>query len=204
MRRYPVPDHHLEHCEPVPRTRFAGRAALGAALGAAFVAALCSSLLAGCATPPPPPAPVAPPVAPAVDHDADRIATLTQLGFQSEGDIWQLNLSIKPIRFSSGNATLSDDDKAALRRIGAALRAVGIDGIRVEGHTDSMGPREFNNTLSLRRAEAAAQELVAAGMDPRHVVRAGYGAEKPIASNASAEGRAKNRRVVLIVAALPG
>ena len=63
------------------------------------------------------------------------------------------------------------------------------------GHTDSVGSDHYNAKLSLRRAEAVKAYLVSKGLDPARLYTEGKGEAQPIADNATAEGRAKNRRV---------
>ncbi len=71
--------------------------------------------------------------------------------------------------------------------------------VEVGGHTDSTGVPIYNVDLSRRRAEAVAQVLREAGVAEDRVVAVGYGADRPIASNASARGRAQNRRIEFTV-----
>ena len=66
---------------------------------------------------------------------------------------------------------------------------------KVEGHTDSSGNAEKNMQLSKDRAAAVVKYLVDHGEKPDHVSSEGYGSTKPVASNDTKEGRAKNRRV---------
>ena len=67
----------------------------------------------------------------------------------------------------------------------------------IQGHTDSTGPAEYNMGLSLRRAEAVFDYMVQEGVAAERMRVEGYGEERPIASNDTAEGRAQNRRVEL-------
>ena len=71
--------------------------------------------------------------------------------------------------------------------------------IRIEGHTDSTGSANANQVLSQRRAEAVRDALVAAGIDAARMTAVGVGAERPVAPNDTAEGRARNRRVDVIL-----
>ena len=71
--------------------------------------------------------------------------------------------------------------------------------VKSKGHTDSTGDPESNKTLSLDRAEAVKALLVAGGIDARRIDTAGWGQEKPIASNDTEDGKAKNRRTELTV-----
>ncbi|WJW76682.1 OmpA family protein [Thiohalobacter sp. IOR34] len=70
-----------------------------------------------------------------------------------------------------------------------------IERIEIAGHTDSSGSAEYNKQLSMRRANAVKNYLIDKGLDPRIMTTIGWGEEKPVASNATAEGRARNRRV---------
>jgi outer membrane protein OmpA-like peptidoglycan-associated protein len=67
--------------------------------------------------------------------------------------------------------------------------------VRIEGHTDSRGSRRYNRRLSRRRARAVRRYLIRKGIDSDRLVSKGYGEAKPIATNRTAEGREKNRRV---------
>ncbi len=79
------------------------------------------------------------------------------------------------------------------------LNQYGNLGVVVEGHSDSRGTLEHNRKLSLRRAEAVRDYLVRLGVDRGRIVVVGKGASEPVASNDTPQGRAQNRRVVLIV-----
>lgn len=70
--------------------------------------------------------------------------------------------------------------------------------LKVEGHTDSTGDPEANLKLSLDRAEAVVAALIGAGIARDRLTAAGHGASRPIADNATDNGRAKNRRVELV------
>jgi outer membrane protein OmpA-like peptidoglycan-associated protein len=67
--------------------------------------------------------------------------------------------------------------------------------IRVEGHTDNVGGKSYNQDLSQRRARAVVRALVQRGIAAGRLEAQGYGFDRPVASNATAAGRAKNRRV---------
>ena len=69
----------------------------------------------------------------------------------------------------------------------------------VQGHTDSVGSADFNQSLSERRAAAVSDWLAGHGVAPGTLTKAGYGATRPVADNATPEGRQANRRVEIIV-----
>ena len=130
-----------------------------------------------------------------------RAETLRQAGFTpSAGNEWELSLGTK-LLFETDDDTLSTDGRTALAKVAESLRQVGIERVRVEGHTDNTGAPRHNATLSLLRAESAAQELIRGGVPDRAIERRGLGADRPVADNATPEGRAQNRRVVITLVA---
>lgn len=66
---------------------------------------------------------------------------------------------------------------------------------KIEGHTDSIGTDSYNQTLSLKRANAVRDALIEKGVEANRLEAVGYGESKPIANNATKDGRAENRRV---------
>ena len=70
--------------------------------------------------------------------------------------------------------------------------------ISIEGHTDNIGQAAANKKLSQERAKAVMDALVSKGIDTARLSAIGWGQEKPVADNASDEGKAKNRRVEIV------
>ncbi|MFK7929434.1 MAG: carboxypeptidase regulatory-like domain-containing protein, partial [Myxococcota bacterium] len=100
------------------------------------------------------------------------------------------------LHFDLGQATVKPDSYATLDEVAATLRAhPELVRIEVEGHTDPTGGVASNLDLSRRRAEAVVLGLIARGVAPERLVARGYGPTRPIADNATEEGRAQNRRV---------
>jgi outer membrane protein OmpA-like peptidoglycan-associated protein len=99
------------------------------------------------------------------------------------------------INFKRADATLESRSKPTLDRLVKIANECPAFRISIEGHTDSEGIPERNNPLSERRAKAVVDYLVDAGVDPDRLSSVGFGAERPIADNDTAEGRAKNRRI---------
>lgn len=102
------------------------------------------------------------------------------------------------VLFDSGSAALKPEAEVTLARAASAI-AARRGSVRIEGHTDAEGDAESNLRLSQQRAAAVRDALAARGIDRSRLETAGHGASRPIASNDSAEGRARNRRVELIV-----
>ncbi|MBN9167944.1 MAG: OmpA family protein, partial [Myxococcales bacterium] len=71
--------------------------------------------------------------------------------------------------------------------------------ITLEGHTDSQGQRQYNMELGKKRADAVRDQLVSRGVAADRIKSVGVGPDRPIADNKTAEGRANNRRVEIIV-----
>ena len=74
--------------------------------------------------------------------------------------------------------------------------------VKISGHTDNVGGQKYNQKLSQRRAEAVRNYLVSLGADSKKMTVFGKGETKPVASNKTKEGRAKNRRVEIEVVGL--
>ena len=93
--------------------------------------------------------------------------------------------------------------RITIKLLSKVQRAIGnFEGssVAIEGHTDSTGSKEINDALSQQRADAVKDYLVANKTLPANkIVARGYGSVKPVASNATAEGRAANRRIDVIV-----
>ena len=101
--------------------------------------------------------------------------------------------------FGSGQATLTAGAAASVQALAVYLQAGGNASIRVDGHTDSQGQPEANRELSQRRADAVRQALIDAGVSASRIRAVGHGADEPVADNGTAEGRARNRRVEVLV-----
>jgi outer membrane protein OmpA-like peptidoglycan-associated protein len=162
-------------------------------LPATLLRALCCAgllVLAACQTVPPAPAPA--------HAHAKRIETLRGLGFVESDDGWMLGLSV-PILFDVNRDELRPETRRALGELADSLLRAGIRRVRVEGHTDSHGSRDYNVELSRRRAEAVARDLMTHGFSGSTIVRQAWGFEYPAAPNDTADGRALNRRVTIVV-----
>ena len=75
--------------------------------------------------------------------------------------------------------------------------------VEIQGYTDSTGSAEYNLHLSQKRAESVRSYLISKGVNPVGLTAKGFGKANPIATNATTEGRAQNRRVVFQVASAP-
>jgi outer membrane protein OmpA-like peptidoglycan-associated protein len=103
------------------------------------------------------------------------------------------------VLFETGKYELKPTARERLARISGILLAYPSLNVAVEGHTDSVGSDDFNQKLSEQRAEAVRQYFVENGVAEAAVSARGFGKTQPVASNDTAEGRQKNRRVELVV-----
>lgn len=103
------------------------------------------------------------------------------------------------LNFDTGSSQLKEDSKTTVRDLTQILKCYPDLQIQLEGYTDSVGDPASNKELSLNRATAVKNMLVNAGIDGARISVDGWGEEKPIASNDTEEGRARNRRTELVV-----
>ena len=129
--------------------------------------------------PPPPPAPVVtpPPAAPA----ATKVTYAADAFFDFDKSV------VKPA------------GKEKLDELISKIKGINLEVIIAVGHTDSVGSDSYNQKLSVRRSEAVKAYLVSKGIEKNRVYTEGKGEKQPVASNKTAEGRAKNRRVEIEV-----
>ncbi len=105
------------------------------------------------------------------------------------------------ILFDVNKADLRAPGKRDLEQLSAILIKYPDTDILIEGHTDSTGTHEHNLSLSVARAQAAANDLASQQVDATRFTIMGYGEDQPVASNATAEGRQANRRVEIAIMA---
>lgn len=110
-----------------------------------------------------------------------------------------MQMTLGDTTFAPGQSTLRPEARSHLGKLVQFVQAKPKQHIRVEGFTDSSGNAASNMTLSTQRAQAVRDALVAAGVDPGRISVVGRGEAQPVASNANAAGRARNRRVVVIL-----
>jgi len=101
--------------------------------------------------------------------------------------------------FEVGSAELKESATMVLTGLAERLNAHPNEQIEIVGHTDNVGPKWFNNKLSVERAAAIKQFLVEQGVNETRLMTKGIGSNNPVADNDTDQGRAKNRRVEMFV-----
>ena len=150
--------------------------------------------------PPPPPAPVV--AAKCSDQDGDGVCDAddkcpnTPAGDRVGPFGCSCDVVIRT-HFAFDSAVLTAEDKATLDAAAARLKELNFVEGTATGHTDNIGTAEYNQKLSERRAQAVVDYLAAKGVYPGRIKPIGMGLTKPIADNATEEGRAQNRRVTI-------
>jgi OOP family OmpA-OmpF porin len=140
--------------------------------------------------PPPPPKPAAappPPVAKPAPPPPPPKPVTEKVTFAAD------------VFFDFDKSVLKPEGKAKLDDLVGKLKTVALEVIIAIGHTDNIGTKEYNQKLSVRRAEAVKAYLVSKGIEPNRIYTEGKGLTQPIADNRTAAGRAKNRRVEIEV-----
>jgi OOP family OmpA-OmpF porin len=103
------------------------------------------------------------------------------------------------LNFDSAQTTVTPESRRTVDDLIVILKAYPSAEMRLEGHTDNTGDAEANRRLSQGRADAVKELLVAGGIDGARIGTAGVGQDRPVASNDTEEGRARNRRTELVV-----
>ncbi len=127
----------------------------------------------------------------------------TGVQVQRQGDTIQL---IMPgnITFATDSDAIAGSFYAPLNNLANSFRQYNQNSIEIVGHTDNTGSHSYNMSLSQRRAQSVASYLIAQGVDGSRLSTRGAGPDQPIASNATPDGRAQNRRVEVTLRPLPG
>ncbi len=157
------------------------------------------------------PLPPAPPPPPAdSDHDGvidslDKCpGTPAGVAVDAQGCPLKGSVTLEGVTFELNSATLAASSQRVLDDVADGLRKHPRLRIELQGHTDSSGSDQYNLRLSQKRAESVKSYLLQQGVPSTQLISKGYGESQPVADNSSAEGRARNRRVVMNVLDNPG
>jgi OOP family OmpA-OmpF porin len=103
------------------------------------------------------------------------------------------------VLFDFDKSVIKPEGRSKLDDLAGKAKGVNLEVIIAIGHADSIGSDEYNQRLSVRRAESVKAYLVSKGIEANRVYTEGKGEKQPVASNKTAEGRAKNRRTEIEV-----
>lgn len=148
------------------------------------------------------PVPAPEPVAPVVQQEVQPVAPVVEPK-PPVAESEKVSFAAEAL-FDFDRAVVKPEGKAALDDLMSKLQGMNTEVMIAVGHTDSVGTNAYNDKLSLRRADAVKAYLVSTGLDGARLYTEGKGETQPVADNATAEGRAKNRRVVIEVVGTRG
>ena len=133
----------------------------------------------------------------------EALQRATAAGKLAEGKfLYQEVLADDSVKFESGRWELTPEGEARLMELATRLKAENRNVyLEIQGHTDAEGSPIYNSKLGEERAEAARRFLAKQGVALNRIATISYGEEAPVAPNTSREGRAQNRRVVVMVLA---
>ena len=109
------------------------------------------------------------------------------------------DFTLDGVQFEFDSAKLTADAKVVLKEVVDALKKNPNVKVEIQGHTDNVGEAAYNITLSQERANAVKDFLVQNGISAMRITTRGYGENRPVASNETAEGRALNRRIDFVI-----
>ncbi len=133
-----------------------------------------------------------------INDEEDKCPTIA--GIPENGGCPAINFKSENIQFVSGSSTLTSGSKTELNKLVKILNQDYPEiKVAIEGHTDNTGKADKNQVLSEKRAESVKAYLVSKKVAAERLSTAGFGADQPIADNATAAGKAKNRRVTFKV-----
>lgn len=172
-------------------------AASGAVLGAVLGEGEADEILAGAAIG----AGIGAGVGAYMDKQEERLARIPGTTVERVDDNMLLVNFDSDILFSVNSADLSNRSRTTLDDVAAVLAEFRKTAVVVQGHTDSTGSDAYNHELSKRRADSVRRYLTTEGIEANRLVSLGYGETEPVADNATADGRARNRRVNILLKA---
>lgn len=153
----------------------------------AGLAAVAIALLSACQTVPAQPS-----------FTSKQVDVLENAGFNRVAENYELGIDNR-VLFEFDSSNLQPDAFASLGKLARVLIGARIYGATIEGHTDSDGPDEYNQKLSESRAGAVKAQFAVEGMTAERIRSFGLGENDPVASNETEEGKAQNRRVVIVI-----
>ena len=136
---------------------------------------------------------------PGTDFSSDIVVLRSSATFDELCEQTFANLHLQPVSFHQSSTEIREASLATLDRITEFARDCPPAIIEIRGHTDASGDATWNRKLSLARAQAVADRIVANGIDPDRLIVRGLGPSEPIADNSTARGREANRRIEFVL-----
>jgi outer membrane protein OmpA-like peptidoglycan-associated protein len=136
-----------------------------------------------------------------MDAQQEKLARIPGTTVERVGEDTLLVHFDSDILFPVDSAVMTAGSRGTVDEVAAVIAEYPKTAVVVQGHTDSSGSEEHNQALSERRATAVRNHLIGRGIDAARVVAVGYGEGEPVASNDTAAGRARNRRVDVLLKA---
>jgi outer membrane protein OmpA-like peptidoglycan-associated protein len=133
-----------------------------------------------------------------LDKQAEELDAIPGASVQRRDDSLLVNFDAD-LLFDSGAAGLYAGSYDRLRQLSRTLVKYPKSDVIVKGHTDSVGEESYNQSLSEKRADNVRSFLIAEGVTPGRITAIGFGESIPVATNSTAEGRQRNRRVEIEV-----
>ena len=134
-----------------------------------------------------------------LDENRQLIDELRKRGADVQGTERGVVVNLPDILFRFDRAELTNNARLTISEISEVIKTVKDRNISIEGHTDSIGSVQYNKQLSRKRAQNVSNELGYKGVPSRQLSVIGYGEGAPIATNNTDRGRARNRRVEIII-----
>ena len=131
----------------------------------------------------------------------EQISAMRAQGFTEVPEGWMLGISDK-ILFGKNKSELTPESVATVQHMAKMLSSSGLHHARLDGHTDNYGDKQYNQALSLKRANVVADAWAnGAGVSRSNITTRGLGDSNPVQSNNTSQGRAENRRVAVVISA---
>jgi len=134
-----------------------------------------------------------------MDRQEEKIARIPGTTVERDDDDTLIVRFASDVLFAVDSASLSGSSQSTLGEVGGVIQDFQKTAVVIQGHTDSDGSDQYNQGLSRQRADSVRGFLSSQGVDPRRMVAEGFGESQPIASNATASGKAQNRRVTMML-----
>lgn len=138
---------------------------------------------------------VRPPVPEPVVHTLEKVVPVVVV---PPRECPRFDGTLEGVVFKVNSHELTESSRVMLLNAATVLRGFPNTMVEIQAHTDSDGSAEYNRSLSARRAEAVKAFFVEQGINADRLTAAGYGEDRPIANNATPDGKARNRRVELL------